>query len=121
MVGASTSGASRPTEDGSSPRQVLEALADDDCRELLAALSGEPRSATELSEQFEIGRSTTYRKLDRLQSVGLVKKHPRVTQRGPTGNEYTLKETCLQIRCSLAEADGPAFSLEEASGQATND
>jgi predicted transcriptional regulator len=94
---------------------VLEALADDDCRLILAALSEQQRSAPELAEACEIARSTMYRKLDRLRSAGLVEKRLRVTERGPTANEYTIGETCLRIRCSSDVADGLSLSIADSS------
>jgi DNA-binding transcriptional ArsR family regulator len=119
MAGASPSERAGPTENRSderpAPQAVLEALADEDCRVILAALSEQPRTAPELSDRSAVARSTLYRKLDRLQSIGLVTTRPRVTARGPTVDEYVVRDTALQIECSFH--DGFVLSVHEPSGE----
>lgn len=52
--------------------ELLELFSDGYARELIAALSDEPRSARELVESSEMSRATVYRRLNRLQEHDLV-------------------------------------------------
>lgn len=51
--------------------EVFAVLDDRDCRDFLEALD-EPLTASDLSRRYDVPSSTTYRKLDRLSTVGLV-------------------------------------------------
>lgn len=52
--------------------EVLALLEDDYSRSILEAVHAEPRSARDLVEVCDASRATVYRRLDRLDDVGLV-------------------------------------------------
>jgi predicted transcriptional regulator len=60
------SGEQVPTDD------LLDLLSDDCTRELLGAIRTESKSARTLVEECGVSRPTVYRRLNRLQAVGLV-------------------------------------------------
>lgn len=64
-----------PTTDEPDPDrtdEVLALLEDDYSRSILEAVHAEPRSACDLVEVCDASRATVYRRLDRLDDVGLV-------------------------------------------------
>jgi len=64
-----------PTTDEPDPDrtdEVLALLEDDYSRSILEAVHAEPRSARDLVEVCDASRATVYRRLDRLDDVGLV-------------------------------------------------
>jgi len=58
--------------DDPDPDEVFALLHDEYARSLLAATSHEPMTAPALSDQCEMSLSTVYRRLDELESCGLV-------------------------------------------------
>ncbi|WP_273838629.1 helix-turn-helix domain-containing protein [Halococcus sp. PRR34] len=60
-------------EDGPTLQNVLDALDDSDCRDILKN-TDEPMTAKELTEHCEIPLSTVYRKLDLLSTASLVRE-----------------------------------------------
>ncbi len=69
-------------------RTIMEALTDEDCRSILAATSQEALSASEISEQCDLPRSTTYRKLETLTDVDLLAERIRICRSGKNPSEY---------------------------------
>lgn len=69
-------------------RTIMEALTDEDCRSILAATSQEALSANEISEQCDLPRSTTYRKLETLTDVDLLAERIRICRSGKNPSEY---------------------------------
>lgn len=61
---------------------VCDALADADCREIVAVLD-EPMSARELQERCSLPETTLYRKLDRLVEASLLRTDFRFGDAGP--------------------------------------
>ena len=70
------------------PATVLEALADPDCRALLAVMD-RPLTTAELSEESDIPLSTTYRKLDRLEEATLIDEQLEIREDGRHTARYT--------------------------------
>jgi len=68
-------------------RTVLDALGDEICRTLIAALA-EPRTASELSERCDVPLSTTYRKLESLVDAGLLEERTEVRSDGHHTTRY---------------------------------
>lgn len=66
---------------------VLEALASEDCRALVAEMV-EPRTAAELSEASDVPLSTTYRKLDQLTEASLVEEAIEIRSDGRHTSRY---------------------------------
>jgi DNA-binding transcriptional ArsR family regulator len=76
-------------EDDADLEAVLDALNDDDCREIVRALS-EPMTAEEISEATDVPLSTTYRKLDHLTEAGLLEEGVDIRSDGQHVSRYIL-------------------------------
>ncbi|RJT07115.1 helix-turn-helix domain-containing protein [Halococcus sp. IIIV-5B] len=76
------------SEDSPSLQRVLDALNDDDCRDILREIA-EPMTATELIETCEIPQSTMYRKLERLSQASLVRGRDTINPGGGRTTKYT--------------------------------
>lgn len=53
--------------------ETLSMLGDDHAREILTAISTKPLPAREIANQLELSRATVYRRLNRLESAGVVR------------------------------------------------
>ena len=96
---------------------VLDALADEDCRALLHAMS-EPRTAAELSEESDIPLSTTYRKLERLEDASLVDEIIEIRDDGRHTSRYyphfrTIELSLMEDRTMDIEITRPARTADE--------
>jgi len=68
---------------------VLDALDDEDCREIVSALS-EPMTASEISEASGVPLSTTYRKLELLTDSSLLYEGVEVRSDGQHASRYAI-------------------------------
>ncbi len=84
------------SEDPPEPSAVLQALADDDAREILQTLT-EPMTAQELQNECEIPESTLYRKLDMLTSTDLLTQQTRIRRDGHHANEYAVAFSAITV------------------------
>lgn len=94
-------------EPGIDPEAALGALSDPDCRDVLAATTGEARTAGELMEGCDIPRSTLYRKIEQLTDAGLLEEGVRLGPNGGHASEY--RRTVERLTVSLS-TDAPAGS-----------
>lgn len=83
-----------PSTEGTS---LLAALADPDCRAILAATADAPRTAGELATDCEIPASTTYRKVETLTELGLVDERIRLQRAGRCPSEYSLATEAVRV------------------------
>lgn len=67
--------------------RVLEVLGKNHAKTVLLATAS-PRSAPELSEEYDIPIATCYRRLKELREVGLVEEHLVVGESNRSGTEY---------------------------------
>ncbi len=67
---------------------TLELLSDDHARRVLDALDEEPLPASDLVERLESSRATVYRRLDSLESAGLVRSSISVQADGHHRRKY---------------------------------
>jgi DNA-binding transcriptional ArsR family regulator len=95
-------------DDPPSVDDVLDALADDAARRILAALA-EPKTASELSEECDIPLSTTYRKLELLTDASLLRESTDIRRDGQHTTRYAVS------------FDAVTVSLDEATDGATRD
>ncbi|CCQ36715.1 HTH domain protein [Natronomonas moolapensis 8.8.11] len=86
--------------DEESIKTLLKTLADQECRQILQDLHQTPMSAPELVEDRNIARSTVYRKLERLNQIGLVDTRIRVDKTGAHATEYDIALQNLRIECA---------------------
>lgn len=84
-----------PTVDGD---RVLAALGDGDCRTILAAVTEVARCVEEISSVCGLPLSTTYRKIRRLESAGLIAERTRVDGENNHPSEYTAVVEELGLR-----------------------
>ncbi|WP_248898149.1 ArsR/SmtB family transcription factor [Haloplanus halobius] len=87
--------------------ELLALLDDEYARAILTELTTEPMSASELCTACEMSDPTAYRRLDRLQSVGLVAEQQVVD---PDGNHYkryvaTVEEVTVRFADGACEVD----------------
>ncbi|MFB6253608.1 MAG: helix-turn-helix domain-containing protein [Halobacteriaceae archaeon] len=79
-------------------QDVLDALDDDTCRQLIHELE-EPMTAKELAEECDIPLSTTYRKVDLLHEARLVREQTEIREDGQHTSRYQL--AFEEVRISL--------------------
>ncbi|KDS91671.1 IclR family transcriptional regulator [Halorubrum saccharovorum] len=89
-------------EDPPSVDDVLDALADDDARRIVSALS-EPKTASDISEECDIPLSTTYRKLELLTEASLLSESTDIRRDGQHTTRYSVSFETVTV--SLDEAD----------------
>lgn len=95
--------------DPPSVADVLDALADDDARRIVSALS-EPKTASELSEECDIPLSTTYRKLERLTEASLLSESTDIRRDGQHTTRYSVSFETVTV--SVEEANDREFDIE---------
>ncbi|MBV0900581.1 ArsR/SmtB family transcription factor [Haloarcula salina] len=81
-----------------SPTEVFALLDDEYARSLLAATSHEPMTATALSDDCEMSRSTVYRRLDALEDCGLVAARTELADDGHHATVYEARMDELTVR-----------------------
>lgn len=86
-----SSAAVRTTTDEASIHGIFEVLDDADCRAILEATSEDVLTATEVSEQCGLPRSTTYRKLELLTDAGFLDELTRMRNAGRHPSEYACR------------------------------
>ncbi|MCU4925606.1 winged helix-turn-helix domain-containing protein [Halobacteria archaeon AArc-dxtr1] len=60
------------------PAELLELLGDEYAREVLEALLAEPRSGSDVAAETSVSKPTAFRRLNRLEEVGLVKSRQAI-------------------------------------------
>ncbi|TKX73611.1 ArsR family transcriptional regulator [Halorubrum sp. GN11_10-6_MGM] len=83
--------------------EVLDALADDAARRIVAALT-EPKTASELSEECDIPLSTTYRKLEKLTDASLLSESTDIRRDGQHTTRYSVSFDAVTV--SVGDGDG---------------
>ena len=76
---------------------LLTALEDLGCRAILDVTGDEALSAREISERCDLPLSTTYRKLDRLTTVGLLAERTRLRPSGRHASEYARRVASVRV------------------------
>ncbi|ELZ56229.1 MULTISPECIES: ArsR/SmtB family transcription factor [Halorubrum] len=87
-----------PSRDPEPPSvdEVLDALADDAARRIVAALT-EPKTASELSEECDIPLSTTYRKLEMLTDASLLSESTDIRRDGQHTTRYSVSFDAVTV------------------------
>lgn len=83
--------------------EVLSLLSDEYARELIDILLEEPLSARELSDRLDMSRPTVYRRLNRLESAGVIEGSMVVDPEGHHRNRFSVVVDHLQLQF---ESDG---------------
>lgn len=101
--------------DCDAPKDVLSALADTDCRAILAASARQSLSVADVIEQFDIPTATAYRKVNMLVNAGLLHEHVQIYPYGRNVHEYSLRVEAIQIE--LTESGMPEATVSLMSEQ----
>jgi DNA-binding transcriptional ArsR family regulator len=101
------------SEQAVSPEQLLELLGDEYTRQVLEAVAEEPRTGGEVVEAASVSKATAYRRLDDLQSAGLVESNLLVDPDGHHREQYHAVFEHARLACDGSLVDG---DLELASG-----
>ncbi len=90
---------------------LLGALEDPDCRAIIEVTATEAMSAAEISERCELPQSTAYRKLDRLENVGILDERIRLCKSGQHITEYI--RNIEKISLSIDGESGISLTVTE--------
>ena len=97
-------------EDPPSVDDVLDALADDAARRIVAALT-EPKTASDLSEECDIPLSTTYRKLEKLTDASLLRESTDIRRDGQHTTRYSVSFDAVTV--SIDDADDASDGTDD--------
>ena len=116
-----------PSRDPEPPSvdEVLDALADDAARRIVAALI-EPKTASELSDECDIPLSTTYRKLEMLTDASLLSESTDIRRDGQHTTRYSVSFDAVTVSVDGGEdgegdADRREFDVEFSRPERTRD
>jgi len=114
-----------PSRDPEPPSvdEVLDALADDAARRIVAALT-EPKTASELSEECDIPLSTTYRKLEMLTDASLLSESTDIRRDGQHTTRYSVSFDAVTVSVDgdgEEDADRREFDVEFSRPERTRD
>ncbi|WP_424013286.1 ArsR/SmtB family transcription factor [Halorubrum xinjiangense] len=114
-----------PSRDPEPPSvdEVLDALADDAARRIVAALT-EPKTASELSEECDIPLSTTYRKLEKLTDASLLSESTDIRRDGQHTTRYSVSFDAVTVTVDdggEGDADRREFDVEFSRPERTRD
>ncbi|WP_434521551.1 ArsR/SmtB family transcription factor [Halorubrum sp. AS12] len=114
-----------PSRDPEPPSvdEVLDALADDAARRIVAALT-EPKTASELSEECDIPLSTTYRKLEKLTDASLLSESTDIRRDGQHTTRYSVSFDAVTVSVddgAESDADRREFDVEFSRPERTRD
>jgi DNA-binding transcriptional ArsR family regulator len=89
---------------------VLRLLHDENARQILTTASTEPMTATSLSDACDASLSTVYRRVDELESCGLLRAETRYDA---DGDHYDVYETVVGHVGVDIEAGGLSVALDD--------
>jgi DNA-binding transcriptional ArsR family regulator len=81
--------ASHPVDDERPIEEILNTIGDESARDVLAAISREPKSAKQLAEVCDMSLPTIYRRLELLQEHDLIDERTAIAD---DGNHYNVYE-----------------------------
>lgn len=106
-----------PTADPADSRQasdVLTAIADPDCRAILAASAERSVSVADVVDECDIPTATAYRKVNMLADAGLLDERIQIRPYGRNEREYSLRVDTVHVQLA---ADGPPEARVTISGE----
>ncbi len=104
------------TRAGDEAQKILDALEDNACRRVLEATHGEPMSAREVSENYELPLSTVYRKIDMLSDAGLLEERTRICPEGKHASEFLSVIENVVVSVGTKEGARYSVSVHKAAG-----
>ena len=90
------------SDDDRSIEEILDTIGDKHARRVLAAISREPKSAKELSEECDLSLPTVYRRIEMLEEYKLVTDRTLVAE---DGNHYKVYESNFESTVISLEDD----------------
>lgn len=87
-------GVTSPIVETVAPTEVFDLLADEYAREILALAKQEPMSAQELADACDVHHTTIYRRLERLEELGVIVGQGRIDPE--SGHHTTVYQTTLE-------------------------
>jgi predicted transcriptional regulator len=94
------------SEPAVSSEQLLELLGDEYTRQVLEAVAEQPRTGSEVVEAASVSKATVYRRLDDLQSAGLVESNLLVDPDGHHREQFHAVFEHAHLACDDGLADG---------------
>jgi DNA-binding transcriptional ArsR family regulator len=94
----------RSSETTIDPNATLALLSDEHARAILEELGEEPLSAREIFDRLDVSRATVYRRLERLESAGLVTSSTAIHPDGHHRDRFDLALNRIHVRVGH---DGP--------------
>jgi DNA-binding transcriptional ArsR family regulator len=88
--------------------EVLSLLSDEYAREMLNALVEDPLSARALSERLDMSRATVYRRLNRLESAGVIDSSMTVDPEGHHRKQFSVVVDRMQL---MFRSDGVSLEV----------
>jgi DNA-binding HxlR family transcriptional regulator len=98
------------------PEEVIDLLADEYVRSILAVLGDRGRTAPEVARRCGCSRTTVYRRLDTLVEAGLVAREPGVDPVGHHRTRYRTRPVRLGVSVCADGVDGQATRPDRAAG-----
>ncbi len=99
-------GGTMSTDNDHSVEEILDMIGDPRAREILIAVSHEPRSANELADELGYAPSTVYGRLDDLESYKLVTSEMKISR---DGNHY--QEFQCNFESTLISIDDDEYDV----------
>lgn len=96
------------------PDAILRLLHDENARRILTTASTEPMTATRLSDACDASLSTVYRRVDELESCGLLRSETRYDA---DGDHYAVYETVVDHVGVDIEDGGLSVALNDEDGE----
>jgi DNA-binding transcriptional ArsR family regulator len=90
--------------------EVVSLLSDEYAREVLRVLVADPLSARDLVDRLDMSRATVYRRLDRLESAGVLESSLRIDPEGHHRKRYRVVVDRLQF---CVETDGLRLEISD--------
>lgn len=93
---------------------AIETLSDEYSCRILSALGDDPMPAAELADECDVSRATVYRRLEKLESIGVVRSRSMAFDGGRDRRHYLLVETELRFEVGENGVDEavPVASLD---------
>ncbi len=99
------------------PEEVVDLLADEYVRSILAVLGDCGRTAPEVARRCGCSRATVYRRLDTLAEAGLVAREPGVDPDGHHRTRFRTRPVRIDVSVCADGVDGQAARPDRAAGR----
>lgn len=113
----------RDVSDGPAPGELFDLLSDEYARDILAATSVRPMSASELADECDMSEPTVYRRVEWLRDHDLIEERTRIETGGNNYNVFaaTLSGISVELEDGTFEAAVERTAPEEFPGQGAED